>query len=284
MIAFILSDIINSPLEYIASGPTIPQELDTQYAFSILSKYENQLSKVSAVLSPMLTQSQRTITQQSVQTDVNNVLIGNIEVALQSAADTARALGYDTHVWSSDIHGEASIIADLYSNICKIIITKNHDPTSTTTGQINSLPLSHLSLNKLETIILTHCNSPKLCLISGGEPTVTVKGNGKGGRNQELALALAKATHDCGVFSDKNLIIKFASVGTDGQDGPTDAAGAVIDNQTWSTALNEGLNPLAALENNDSYNLLSNLSGDHLIKIGLTGTNVMDIHILLIEF
>ena len=279
-----MSDIIDNPLGYIASGPTVLQRLDTNHILSIISKYENQLSKVSPDLLEKLVQSQGNITQQSTQIDVNNVLVGSIEVAVQSAADTARQLGYDTHVWSADVHGEATAIADMYADICKILvrtIQSNARNFSEDIEQMRGLimPLtSPLSFSKLQATI-THISSSKLCLISGGEPTVTVRGNGRGGRNQELALAFAKAVHELPTGK-----IMFTSVGTDGQDGPTDAAGAIVDDQTWGVALDQGLNPQAALENNDSYGLLSNLgNGENLVKIGLTGTNVMDIHILLIE-
>ena len=175
-----MSDIIDNPLGYIASGPTVPQRLDTNHILSIISKYENQLSKVSPDLLEKLVQSQGKITQQST---LNNVLVGSIEVAVQSAADTARQLSYDTHVWSTDVHGEATAIADVYADICKILvktIQSNARNFSEDIEQMRGLvtPLtSPLSFSKLQATI-THISSSKLCLISGGEPTVTVRGNG----------------------------------------------------------------------------------------------------------
>jgi len=115
--------------------------------------------------------------------------------------------------------------------------------------------------------------SPPACLLSGGETTVTLRGTGKGGRNQEFALAAALDIDDV-----DNLVV--FSAGTDGTDGPTDAAGAVADPKTVSRATNRGLDPLSYLNNNDAYHFFEKL-GD-LIITGPTNTNVMDLQIILI--
>jgi len=112
------------------------------------------------------------------------------------------------------------------------------------------------------------------CLLSGGETTVTIKGEGKGGRNQEFVLAAAlrmTGMEDAVVLSG----------GTDGSDGPTDAAGAIADNSTLERAAAKGLDPQEYLENNDSYNFFNELND--LYKTGPTNTNVMDLRILLVE-
>ncbi len=118
------------------------------------------------------------------------------------------------------------------------------------------------------------------CLLSGGETTVIVHGNGKGGRNQELALAFAIET--AGTPG-----VTLLSAGTDGTDGPTDAAGAVVDGLTAQRARELGVHPEPYLGNNDSYTFFSKLDAldneKHLLVTGPTGTNVMDIQILLIE-
>ena len=113
----------------------------------------------------------------------------------------------------------------------------------------------------------------KICLISGGETTVTVKGNGLGGRNTELALAFAQEI--AGLDG-----ITLLSAGTDGTDGPTDAAGAMVNGQTSRKANAKGLNPVAYLQDNDSYTFFKNTG--ELIITGSTGTNVMDIQIILL--
>ena len=113
-----------------------------------------------------------------------------------------------------------------------------------------------------------------MCFIYGGEPTVTVKGSGKGGRNTELALAFA-------IAADGMEGVTFLSAGTDGTDGPTDAAGAIVDGGTVKRAREKGLNPEDYLERNDSYSFFKE-TGELLIT-GPTGTNVMDLEIVLIE-
>jgi hydroxypyruvate reductase len=115
---------------------------------------------------------------------------------------------------------------------------------------------------------------PRPCLVvAGGETTVTVRGPGSGGRNQELALAAAS-----GVRGLPNVLL--ASIGTDGSDGPTDAAGAWVDGATLDRAAEEGLDPEAALADNDSYTFFDALGGGHLIRTGPTNTNVNDLYLL----
>jgi hydroxypyruvate reductase len=111
------------------------------------------------------------------------------------------------------------------------------------------------------------------CLLSGGETTVAVRGNGKGGRNQEFVLAAAIALDEYGPMT-------IFSAGTDGLDGPTDAAGAIADERTIARAQGMNLDARAFLENNDSYHFFERL--DALVKTGPTGTNVMDVRILLV--
>jgi glycerate 2-kinase len=113
-----------------------------------------------------------------------------------------------------------------------------------------------------------------LCLISGGETTVNVKGTGKGGRNMELALSFA-------LEIDGIIGITLLSAGTDGTDGPTDAAGAFVDGLTFERANSLELNPRLYLENNDSYNFFKQAGG--LYVTGPTGTNVMDIQVIIID-
>ena len=118
-----------------------------------------------------------------------------------------------------------------------------------------------------------HPISPPACILSGGETTVTIKGNGLGGRNQEFALAAA-----LDIAGNENIVV--LSGGTDGNDGPTDAAGAISDTNTIKRAEEQNLSPAHYLENNDSYHFFEKL-GD-LLKTGPTNTNVMDVRIMLI--
>jgi glycerate-2-kinase len=126
-----------------------------------------------------------------------------------------------------------------------------------------------------------------LCLIFGGETVVKVSGNGKGGRNLELSLAAALHLHSSKkAFDDSDVQrrISILSAGTDGIDGPTDVAGAVVDNTTIEQALKQGLDPVEYLKNNDSYNFFQQLNGgENFVITGHTGTNVMDIQMVLIQ-
>lgn len=168
-------------------------------------------------------------------TNVKNVIVGSNRLAMDAAAAKARALGYRTLLLSSQIEGEAREVAIVHAGIAKEI---------------------HASGRPVKT---------PACLLSGGETTVTLRGKGKGGRNQEFVLAGAIALGG----QPRTVIL---SAGTDGSDGPTDAAGAIA-----SLARNDASVYLA---NNDSYRYFSKYGG--LIKTGTTGTNVMDVRIVLV--
>jgi hydroxypyruvate reductase len=171
------------------------------------------------------------------------VLIGRNLQALEAASCQATALGYHPLILSSAIEGETREVAKVHAGIAKEILASGH-------------PIA-----------------APACLLSGGETTVTLRGQGKGGRNQEFALALAlDIQHIPGIAA--------LSGGTDGTDGPTDAAGATADWTTCARAEQHGLHPREALENNDAYPFFEDL-GDLLIT-GPTQTNVMDVRIMLI--
>jgi len=170
-------------------------------------------------------------------THVQNLIVGSNRQAMDAAASKAKDLGYRTLVLSSSVDGETREIARMHAAIVKEILTAGR-------------PLRRPA-----------------CLLSGGETTVTVRGKGLGGRNQEFVLAAAIALEGFGPAT-------VFSAGTDGLDGPTDAAGAIADERT----------PLAGaprfLDNNDSYHFFEKLGA--LVKTGPTGTNVMDVRILLV--
>jgi hydroxypyruvate reductase len=171
------------------------------------------------------------------KTEVQNLIVGSNRLAMDAAALKAKELGYRTLVLSSSIDGETREIARMHAAIVREILTAGS-------------PVRRPA-----------------CLLSGGETTVTVRGTGLGGRNQEFVLAAAIALEGCGP-------VTIFSAGTDGLDGPTDAAGAIADEST------PALNAREFLDNNDSYHFFEKL--DALIKTGPTGTNVMDVRILLV--
>ncbi len=172
-----------------------------------------------------------------------NTIISNNRIALEAAKAGAQSLGFGAEILTTDISGEARDCA-------KELAEKARQ-------RQKSRPQS----------------GPPLCLISGGETTVSVRGNGLGGRNMELALAFAVAI-------EGSAGITLLSAGTDGTDGPTDAAGAIVDGDTIRNARAKGLDPGAYLANNDSYHFSQKAGG--LLITGPTGTNVMDVQLILI--
>ena len=228
-IALILSDVIGDDLDVIGSGPTVPDRSTIDDARAVLAKYGiSQAVDFHETPKPNDPAFDR----------VQNLIVGSNEQAIDAAARHAKFLGYRTMVLSTRIEGETRDVALVHAAIAKEILA---------TGR----PLR-----------------PPACVLSGGETTVTIRGNGKGGRNQEFVLAAAIALDGAGP-------VTILSAGTDGTDGPTDAAGAIADSTTASR-----LNAAAYLANNDSYHFFEKVDG--LLKTGPTGTNVMDIRVLLV--
>jgi hydroxypyruvate reductase len=175
---------------------------------------------------------------------VYNLVVGNNLLAMKAAKKAAQALGYRTLLLSSLVEGETREIAKVHAAIAKEVLLSG-----------NPIP-------------------PPACILSGGETTVTLKGKGKGGRNQEFALAAAL---EIAGWEE----VLMMSAGTDGTDGPTDAAGAFADGRTVIRAKTMSLDPWSFLKENDSYSFFQGI-GDLLI-IGPTGTNVMDLRIILVK-
>jgi hydroxypyruvate reductase len=175
---------------------------------------------------------------------VQNLIVGSNRLAVDEAARQARALGYHTMVLSTFMEGETREVARVHAAIAKEIRA---------TGR----PVK-----------------PPACVISGGETTVTIRGAGLGGRNQEFALAVA-----LDIAGLKDIVV--LSAGTDGTDGPTDAAGAMADGGTIARAEARGISAAAHLSDNDSYHFFEQLG--NLIKTGPTGTNVADVRIMLLS-
>jgi hydroxypyruvate reductase len=172
-----------------------------------------------------------------------NVIVGSNSQALSVARQKAESLGYQTLILSSTIEGDTREAARFHAAIAREI-RKSGNPIA-----------------------------PPACVLSGGETTVKITGDGLGGRNQEFALASAMNIRD-----EENMVVLCA--GTDGTDGPTDAAGALVDTETFDRAISSGMDPARYLNDNDSYHFF-NQTGD-LIMTGPTGTNVMDLRIILV--
>jgi glycerate 2-kinase len=246
--SLILSDVVGDDLDVIASGPTVPDASTFRDAEQILKGYGiwDQLASTVHNHIEMGTSGQIEDTPKldnAVFKQCSQVLVGTNLQALTAAGQKAQRLGYRPLILSSKVEGEAREVAKFYTAIA---------------GEVLS------SQNPLK---------PPACVLAGGETTVTLTGKGRGGRNQEFALAAALTIEGL-----DNMVV--LSGGTDGTDGPTDAAGAIADGTTVARALEKGLDPKDFLRRNDSYNFFQKLQD--LLMTGPTRTNVMDIYMLLV--
>ena len=239
----ILSDVVGDPLDVIASGPTVPDSSTFQDALKILARYGIANKIPAAILEHFKRGSRGEIPEtpkdgDSIFEQVNNVIVGNNTQAAQAAIEAAKTYGFNTLLLTTSLQGEASIAGKILASIAHQI---------SATGDPIPRPA---------------------CIVTGGETTVTIRGKGLGGRNQELALA---AVSELTGLPDVMLI----ALATDGDDGPTDAAGAVVTGKTLARAREIGLDPAEFLARNDSYHFFEPL-GD-LLKPGPTQTNVNDL-------
>jgi glycerate 2-kinase len=240
VISLILSDVIGDNLDVIGSGPTSPDASTFAMARGVFEKY-GIWNKAPRAVRMRLESGVKGEIEETPKSCPNaeNRIIGSNRLALDAAAVKAKELGFKTLILSSSIDGETREIAAMHAAIAREI-RESGNPIKA-----------------------------PACIISGGETTVTLRGKGKGGRNQEFALASA-----VGLAGMKDVLI--FSAGTDGTDGPTDAAGAQADGET----LRRGPEALRRLANNDSYHFFEALKD--LIITGPTGTNVMDVHLILV--
>ncbi len=248
ILTLVLSDVIGDRIEFVGSGPTSPDSTTFSHCLKIITKYKLKDKIPTSVYSYLKEGAEGKILETPKPGDpvfkkVKNVIIGSNKMALREAKKRAEALGYEVFVLPRPVAGD------------------------TTRAALGHVDLIRRIKKKGEPI------SPPACIISGGETTVKVKGKGLGGRNQEFALVAAMGIKDM-----KKVVL--LSAGTDGTDGPTDAAGAICDGETVKRALKEGMDPQRYLDQNDSYHFFQKL-GD-LIITGPTQTNVMDIHLILI--
>ncbi|MCK5030322.1 MAG: DUF4147 domain-containing protein [Thermoplasmatales archaeon] len=242
-VSFIISDIVGDPIEFIASGPTYPDSTTYDDAKMIFKKYDLWQKLPSGVTNIIDDGVQGILAETPKKGDhvfdnLSNIIVANNEIACKAAEDKARKLGYTTKLLTTSLTGEAREIG-----VYLVYKAKNYSK-----------------------------ESGKYVFISGGETTVTIKGNGKGGRNQEMVLGSVECMADTEIV--------FASFATDGIDGKSDAAGAVADGFSLIEARKKDLDPSGFLKENNSYNFFKRL--DDLFMTGPTGTNVMDIQVIVI--
>jgi glycerate-2-kinase len=249
VVSLIMSDVIGDPLDFIASGPTAPDTTSFPEALSIIRKYgvavpEAVIERLEAGARGQIPDTPKP--GAPVFRNVDNLIIANNRLLVDAAAARASSLGFKALVLGTEVEGEAKDVGGFFAAIAREIGR---------TGNPVAAPA---------------------CVLSAGETTVSVRGRGLGGRNQEMALAWAIAMASRPVPG----ACCFASVATDGTDGPTDAAGGLVDPQTSQRAVDLGLVPSRYLQDNDSFNVLK-ATGD-LIVTGPTQTNLMDLQILLV--
>lgn len=244
-----LSDVVGDRMDVIASGPFTPDTSTYADVDRIIEKYgltntpDTIRERIRNGMAGKIPETPKPRDPEF--KSVHNLVVGSNMLALRSAEKTARDLGYRTLILSSMMEGETRDVARVHAAIAKECLK---------TG--NPFP------------------SP-LCVISGGETTVTIRGNGLGGRNQEFCLAAAQ---DIAGLAPQIVIL---SGGTDGNDGPTDAAGGIVDPLTVERGTRAGLHPFDFLKNNDAYHFLEKT--DDLLITGPTNTNVMDVRLILVR-
>lgn len=288
MVALILSDVIGDPLDLIASGPTVRSEIWPEEILSILERYK-LLSSLSASVKDVLARQSPRWKDNKDECDTSghvlNVVIGSNSIALKCAGRRVRELGFRPVVLSPGVCGDVRSVSRLYGLLARFACSREEPPPEIAAEVLRLGPEVGVETWDL-------CRTMQVlgegrtegwgatCLLAGGEPTVELTGKGRGGRNQELALRVGLELR--GLELPPNGPV-FLSGGTDGQDGPTEAAGAITDGGLYDEAQAQGLDIDNFLINNDSFTFFSRLSaGQRLLVPGLTCTNVMDIHMLLI--
>ncbi len=230
VISLILSDVVGNPLEIIASGPTVLSNAMRQDALNIVEKYALGATLPRNVLDRLAAKAERETYTDNLQM-VENRLIASNRQACEAAVDAARTLGFDATYIADDWQGEARSVGERFA---RLVLSAEG----------------------------------RKCFVVGGESTVTVRGGGIGGRNQEAALGAALS-----IAGQRDIVV--ATFATDGVDGPTDAAGAIVTGDTIPRARSLGLNPEKYLAENNSYSFFEALRD--LIVTGPTGTNVNDL-------
>ncbi len=247
ILTFILSDVVGDPLNVIASGPTVPDPTTFENAKDVLKRYNLWDTVPESIKNRIEKGIKKEVNETPKEGDpyfngVKNIIVGNNILSCKAAQKKAEELGLNSLILSSMIEGESREVGIAHAGIAKEIYTSEN-------------PIKKPA-----------------AIISGGETTVQIKGKGKGGRNQEFALAGALK-----ISGLDGLVI--VSAGTDGIDGVTDAAGAIVDGYTLTKSSEEGLDPLEFLDENNSFEFFKKLND--LIYTGPTGTNVTDIHLMV---
>lgn len=244
----ILSDVVGDPLDFIASGPTVPDSTTFKEARQVLERYDLWVTAPGSIKKVLSDGEKGMIPETPKNGDdvfrkVHNVIVGNNRRSSLAAREYLKSASLNSLLLTAALEGEARHVGTILASVAR------------------------------ETLLSGNPVPKPAGIVVGGETTVTVAGKGLGGRNQEIVLSAA--------LNIKKLDgVVIASLSTDGIDGPTDAAGAIADGNTVAAALNMGLEPKSFLSNNDSYHFFSKV-GD-LIFTGPTGTNVNDVSLVIV--
>jgi len=247
LVSILISDIVGSPIDAIASGPTVPDTTTFADALAVLERHRLTERVPPAVLASLRRGAAGSLVEtpkpgDPVFANATTAVVADNAIAAKAAVAEAEELGFHSRLLSTYIEGEAREVGRVLAGIAREVAATDH-------------PVARPA-----------------CLVCGGETTVTVRGAGRGGRNQEVALGAGRAL--AGIP-----MVLLASFATDGTDGPTDAAGGVADGTSWARAYAKGLDPAGHLADNNAYPLLDAV-GD-LLRIGPTNTNVNDLMLIL---
>jgi glycerate-2-kinase len=254
LVTLVLSDVLGDPLDLIASGPTVPDTSSARDALAVLSKYDPAKSLDDRIYQTLTRQQTNSTTHQRELCKYTTIVIGNNAVAVDEAGIRAEKLGYNHAMQSArTCEGAAEEVG--------------HQLAKMTVGMLRADPKAHRTD----------------CLITGGEPTVTLapeSERGRGGRNQQLVLAAYQHLLAMQMTPQQWERLCILSGGTDGEDGPTDAAGAILDADVHRRASELGLDVEDHLRRNDAYAFFDQAGG--LLMTGPTGTNVCDVRVSVV--
>jgi len=316
VISLLISDVVGNDLGFISSGPTITDFTTPQQCLDLLDTFGITAAAPESVVRLLREQAclpeftkdsvvrgENIELEQVVQKNqpsfhcgnVQNFLIGSNEIALRAAERAACDAGYGAFVLSSEVVGDAETVGDTFARladyICRSLCCGRGADQALVLAEMELIRrgISKPTITALRTVIekSAHMGQP-ICVLAAGETTVQVRGNGIGGRCQQMALSAAIRMHELmasGSDLEHDFGVAFLTAGTDGQDGPTEAAGALADPGLVARALRSGIGDAEAfVKDNDAFTFFSRVDkGRNLIKTGLTGTNVMDVHILLVS-
>ncbi|PIO22669.1 hypothetical protein AB205_0018860, partial [Aquarana catesbeiana] len=286
--SLILSDVIGDDLEVIASGPTVPSTHSAEDCLRILERYDLRGAVPEAVEDAITSRPGEEGAEDFPH--VHNILIGSNLIALREAERESQTLGYLPLLLSAAISGDVAPVSRFFALLARVIcsiLTSSPEQAQLEREILHlaatmAVPGLHLA-KRLQEVKENAGNADAVCALFGGEITVQVRGKGKGGRNQELALRVAAEWHRSSAAM-AGCEVLFLSGGTDGQDGPTDAAGASSYPGLVAQGVESGLDVERSLNASDSNGFFRQFqNGRHLLVTGLTGTNVMDVQVLLVR-